>query len=193
MRNSFTGKKIRQAAAFAVAAGSVAVVLGCSPKPWTAPSAAVNDKVYSVTPDSVKTTAGIVTGEIKEMKVTERVEEGSGRIDTPAKLSGTLVLRNISADQTVRVVGGRLIYIDTQGKPIKLEADRTAPTIKISSSYGSPDQLDPGQEATQSVDAEFPVDALKAKRLKEIRLELSYIPSPLKEEKLNFKVSIGGQ
>lgn len=36
------------------------------------------------------------------------------------------------------------------------------------------------------------VEALKAKRLKEIRLELSYVPTPFKEEKLNFTVPIGG-
>jgi hypothetical protein len=34
----------------------------------------------------------------------------------------------------------------------------------------------PGQEATQAVDVEFPAAALKAKSLKEIRLELAYIP-----------------
>ena len=35
--------------------------------------------------------------------------------------------------------------------------------------------------------------ALKAKNLREGRLELSFIPSAFKEETLNFKVSIGGQ
>lgn len=42
------------------------------------------------------------------------------------------------------------------------------------------------------MDAEFPVEALKAKRLKEIRFEISYVPTPFKEEKLNFTLSIGG-
>ncbi len=64
---------------------------------------------------------------------------------------------------------------------------------QVALAYGSSERLDPGQDATQSVDAEFPVEALKAKKLKEIRLELSYIPSPFKEEKLNFTVSIRGQ
>jgi hypothetical protein len=40
---------------------------------------------------------------------------------------------------------------------------------------------------------DFPAEALKAKRLKEIRLELAYIPSPYQEETVNFVVSIGGQ
>ncbi len=33
----------------------------------------------------------------------------------------------------------------------------------------------------------------KAKKLKEIRLELAYIPSPYKEESVSFTVAIGGQ
>ena len=123
----------------------------------------------------------------------ERVEEGSGRVVSPAKLIGKLVLKNISADQTVRLIGGKISYIDAQGQPIKLEDNRTEPTIKIASSYGSSERLDPGQDVTQVVDAEFPAAALKTKKLKEIRLELSYIPTPFKQETLNFTVSIGGQ
>jgi hypothetical protein len=64
-----------------------------------------------------------------------------------------------------------------RGKPIPLEDKRTEPTLKVSNSYGSQERLDPGQDASQSVEAEFPVDALKAKHLKEIRPELLYIPS----------------
>jgi len=191
MIGSFTSKQIGLAAACALAAALAATTVGCAPQ--KAVTAAINDKVYAVKPDAVKVTAGIVTGEMTEMKVTERVEEGSGRIDTPARLSGKLSLKNISADQTVRVLGGRIVYIDQQGRPIKLEDDRTAPLIRVASQYGSSDRLDPGQDATQSVDAEFPVAALKAKKLKEIRLELSYIPSAFKEEKLSFNVSIGGK
>ena len=43
------------------------------------------------------------------------------------------------------------------------------------------------------MDAEFPIEALKMKRLKEIRLDLSYIPSAYREETLKFAVTIGGQ
>jgi len=151
-------------------------------------TAVINDKVFTVTPASVKMTAGIVSGEITEMKVTERIEEGSGRVVEPPKLTGKLALKNISADQTVRLVGGKILYIDAQGQPIKLEANRTEPTFRISS-----ERLDPGQDATQDVAVEFPLEALKAKNMKEIRLEFPYIPSPFKEETLNFTVSIGGQ
>lgn len=175
-----------------VSAAVAAMIVGCSPQPSsTAP--AIKDKVYTVTPDALKVKSGIVSGEVTEMKVTERVEEGTGKVVSPAKLSGKLVLKNTSAEQTVRLVGGKISYIDMQGKPIKLEDSRIEPTLKIASSYGSPERLDPGQDSTHVVDAEFPVEALKAKKLKEIRLELTYIPSPFMEETLNFAVLIGGQ
>jgi len=166
------------------------MVLGRSPQP-AATAAVIEDKTYTVTPAAMKVKAGIVTGEVTEMKVTERVEQGSGRVVSPAKLTAKVVLKNSSANQTLRLVGGKILYRDAQGQPIKLEETRTEPTLKFST-YGS-DRLDPGQEATQSLDVDFPAEALKAKKLKEIRLELTYIPSAYTEQTLNFVVSIGGQ
>jgi uncharacterized membrane protein YeaQ/YmgE (transglycosylase-associated protein family) len=153
-------------------------------------AAAIEEKTYAVTPASVKVKAGIVMGEVTELKIAERVEKGSDRIVTAAKLTGMLRLKNTSANQTVRLLEGKLLYIDSQGKPMVLENARTEPTFKFAS-YGSSERLDPGQEAIQSLDLEFPAEALKPKNLKEIRLEFAYIPSPYHEETVNFPVSIG--
>src|SRR2546426_2638886 len=169
-----------------VLAAGVAMVLGCAQQP-SGTVAMIEDKTYTVTPAAVTVKAGIVTGEVTEMKVTERVEKGSDRVVTPAKLTGALKLKNTSTNQTVRLVAAKIQYIDAQGRPIKLEDSRTEPTIKFSSS----ELLDPGQEASQSIEVEFPAEALKAKRLKDIRLELAYVPSPYREETVNFTVSIG--
>ena len=178
---------------FRIAAFAVATLLttGCTP-PTGAVRPVVNDKVYAVTPEAITVKAGVLTGALTEMKVVERVEEGSGRVDQPARLVGKLVVTNVSKDQSLRLVGAKLLYIDMQGKSIPLEDKRTEPTVKMASSYGSQDRLDPGQETSQPVEAEFPVEALKAKRLKEIRLELLYIPSSYKQETMSFGVSIGG-
>ena len=172
-----------------IVGGAMAVITaGCSQGP-SGTAAVIEDKTYTVTPASVNVKAGIVTGQVTEMKVTERVEKGSGRVVSPAKLTGTLKLKNTSANETVRLIAGKIQYIDAQGQPIKLEGTRTEPTLKFAT-YGS-ERLDPGQDATQSLDVEFPAEALKAKKLKEIRLELAYIPSPYREETVNFTVSIG--
>ena len=169
-----------------------AMLAACTPQAPTA-IATVNDKVYTVTPNAMKVKAGIVTGELTDMKVTERVEDGTDRTAEPAKLTGKLSLKNTSSDQTMRLVGGKISYIDMQGKPIAMEDNRTAPIIQVGSGYGSSDRLDPGQSSSQTLDAEFPAAALKAKNLKEVRLELAFIPSQFREETLNFTVSIGGQ
>ena len=163
-----------------VTSTTVAVaIFGCAQK-TPATTTVIEDKIYTVTPEQVMVKAGIVTGEVTEMKVNERVEKDSGRVDSPAKLTGKLRLMNSSTDQTVRLVAGKILYIDDQGQLIKFEEARTEPALKFPTSYNSSDRLDPGQEATQSVDVDFPAEALKEKKLKEIRIELTYIPSAYK-------------
>jgi hypothetical protein len=149
----------------------------------------IEDKVYAVMPPAMTVKVGIVTAELTEMKVTERVEKGSDKIDTPAKLSAKLKLVNSSPDQTVRLISGKMVYIDTQGKPIKVEEARTEPVIRFTSVSAS--QLDPGQDASQSIDVDFPAEALKAKKLKEIRLDLVYAPTAYRQETAKVAVSIG--
>lgn len=177
--------------AIVATAATVAAVttFGCAQKPAVT-AAAIEDKVYSVSPNQVQVKAGIVTGDVTDMKVTERVEQGSGRVDSPAKLSGKLKVTNNSSDQSVRMLGGKIIYIDDQGQVIKLEEARTEPVIKFANMSNSVDRLDPGQDSTQAVDVDFPAAALKAKKLKEIRVELAYIPSSYKLQTANFSVSI---
>jgi uncharacterized membrane protein YeaQ/YmgE (transglycosylase-associated protein family) len=173
-------------------AALVALVAWLSLGPVSQPAAVaapIEDRTYAVTPAALKVKAGIVMGEVTDMKVAERIEKGSDRIVTAARLTGTLRLKNTSATRTVRLLEGRLLYIDAQGQPIKLEDARTEPTFKFNT-YGS-ERLDPGQEAIQSLDVEFPAEALKARKLKEIRLEFAYIPSAYREETVNFPVSIG--
>lgn len=148
----------------------------------------IEEKTYAVTPASLKVAAGIVTGEVSDMKVAERVEKGSDRVVTAAKLIGILRLKNTSADQTVRLLEGKLRYIDAEGQAIKLEDARAEPTLRFAT-YGN-ERLDPGQEALHSLDVEFPTEALKANRLKDIRLEFD-MTSPYREETVNFAVSIG--
>jgi len=165
-----------------------AALLGCTPKaPATA--SVIEDKTYAVTPAAITVKTGIVTAELTDMKVTERAEKGSGRIETPAKLTAKLKLQNSSPDQTVRLISGKMVYLDTLGQPIKLEEARTEPVIRFTSVSSS--QLDPGQDASQSIDVDFPAEALKARKLREIRLDLVYAPTAYRQETAKAAVSIG--
>ena len=176
-----------------VSASAAAMLLAACTPPQQPAAAEINDKFYSVTPDAMTVNAGILSGQLTEMKVIERVEKGSGRVAEPAKLSGKLVLKNLSKDQSVRLVTGTILYLDAQGQRIALENNRTEPLLKLAPSYGSTDRLDPGQDATHALEVEFPVEALQAKKLKDIRLGLVYLPAPYKVGTLDFPVSIGGQ
>ncbi len=149
----------------------------------------IEDRTYPVTPASMTVKCGIITGELRELKVTERVEKGSDRIVSPARLTGTLRLENMSANRAVHLVESKFLFIDAHGQPIKLEAARADRPVTFTP-YGR-ERLDPGQDSLQTLDVEVPVEALQANKLKEIRLELSYIPSPFREETVNFVVSIG--
>jgi uncharacterized membrane protein YeaQ/YmgE (transglycosylase-associated protein family) len=175
----------------ALAAVVMWMVLAPAGRPAATTDPVIEDKTYAVTPAAMKVKAGIVTGEMTNMKVTERVEKGSDRVVSPAKLTAILQLKNSSANQTVRFVAGKIQYIDAAGQPIKLEDMRTEPTLTFRTDGN--DRLDPGQEAIQSLDVDFPAEALKTKKLKEIRLDLAYIPSPYHEATVSFGVSIGGQ
>ena len=163
--------------------------LGCTTKPQ-APEAVVEDKVFAVTPASEQVKAGIMTGEMADMKVTERVEKGSGRVEAPPHLTATLKLKNSSTDQSASAIAGTIRYIGMDGTPIALEDQRS--NLSISSNpYGSgPERLDPGQETTRSVDVDFPASGLEPKKLKEIRLELTYLPSAYKDETVDLPVAI---
>jgi hypothetical protein len=132
-----------------------------------------------------------VTAELTDMKITERVEEGSGRVVTPAKLSGRVTFKNTSRDQTVRLVSGKLRYVGPDGKPVKLEDMRTEPALRFGGSAS--DRLDPGQETTESLDVEFPAAALTGGALQAIHLDLAYVPSAYREETARFGVAVGAK
>src|SRR3972149_4092831 len=70
-----------------VAAVVAAMTLGWSQQP-SGTAAGIEGKTYTVPPASVKVKAGIATGAVPEMQVRERVEKGSGRLVSPAKLTG---------------------------------------------------------------------------------------------------------
>ena len=95
-----------------------------------ATAAVIEDKSYTVTPPTLHVKAGIVTGEVVDMKVMERVEKGSDRVVSLAKLSAILRLKNTSTNQTVRLVTGpsSLSRLLPPGGARSLEGDRKGGT-----------------------------------------------------------------
>lgn len=165
-----------------------AATLGCAQKtPEQTPTA--QEKTYKITPESVTVKAGIVNGEISDMKVTESVEQGSGNVVSPPQLHATLKLKNSAKDQAVRLVSGKLLYLDANGKSIEVEKSRSEPTI----SFGTSDRLDPEQETSQPLEVDFPATALNDTKVKTINLQLTYLPTPYREETASFGVSVSAE
>ncbi|HSB70054.1 MAG TPA: hypothetical protein VLT62_12030 [Candidatus Methylomirabilis sp.] len=175
------------------AAGMLAVSLGaCSQsQPETAVSTpSIEEKTFQLLPAQATVTAGFLAGEFVNLRVSERVEQGTGKVVEAPKLLGSLKLKNLSTDQGARPVAGQVTYLDGAGQPIRLAEGRGEPSFTFP--YYQ-DRLDPGATTTASLDVPFPAAALKEKPVGEVRLELSYIPMPIHEETLSVKVGLSAK
>lgn len=174
-----------------IAAATAAALAACSQKAPETAAPKISQEVFDLTPGSIKVKAGIVGGELKDLKVTEQVQEGTGQVDSGPRLSGHLVLRNLSTDQSVLVNGGKLVFADAANKPITSGPESNPPAISLGDSgdNSGASRLDPGQELTRDIDVDFPGEALKPGKLHEIRMQLQYTAAPFKRDLMEFPVA----
>jgi len=140
-------------------------------------------------PSSITVKTGMITGEVIELKVTERVDKGSGRVVSRRRLTGKLRLENTSGESNGSLVEGKLLFMDAHGQRIQLDAalhrsDRQVHRLRQRAARPRTGcEPGPGRGVSGR--------GARANRLKEIRLELAYVASPFREETVNFVVSIG--
>jgi hypothetical protein len=173
-----------------VVAGLVVVSLGaCSQsQPDTVASTPnIEEKTFRLTPAQITVRAGFLVGEFADLRVSERIEQETGRVVEAPKLLGNLQLKNTSADQAARPLGGQVTYLDEAGRRIHLGEGRSEAAFEFP--YYQ-DRLDPSQTTTARLDVPFPAAALKDARLGEVRVELTYIPIPIREETMSVKVAL---
>ena len=162
-------------------------LLGCTPKqPLT--GTMIERPLYSVTPSVMKVRTGMVTAELSDMKVTSALRRTRPHRDA-AKFTAKLKLQNSSPIRPFVSSAGKWFTWICRGSRSELEEAHTEPVIRFTSTSSS--QLDPGQEETQSLEVDFPADALKVKKLKEIRLHIVYAPTAYRLETANVAVTIG--
>lgn len=179
------GKTLVVVGAGLVAAGLVA----CSREDQQASTSQpqVVDRSFTLTPASALVKVAFFSAELRDMTVQERVEQATGKVVDPPKLRATLKLKNTSENQAARPIAANIEYVDAQGKRIRLAEDRGDTTFKFSSYQ---ERLDPGMEVTQNLEVPFPMAALKDRKLRDIRLELAYIPTPYEEETVSVPVAL---
>lgn len=158
------------------------------PREWVA-SMALEGKTYTVTPSTVEVHAGVIAGEMTDLRVVQRVERSAGGAPSPLRLVGTLRLWSSSETHSVRLVVAKIQYLDDQGRRLKLEDSRTEDGFGLTAR--GREWLDPGQEAIHGFDVAFPAEALAPRKITRLRLEIGYVSSPYREELFSFTVAIG--
>jgi hypothetical protein len=171
----------------AVLVWAAAALAGCSGQP-SADTPRIEEKTFSLNPATIPVRVGILDGQLSELSVVQRVNVETGEVIYAPQMRGTLKLKNDSSDESVRLLDGEIEYLDAAGGRIALANTRSDTSFQFYS-YSS-DRLDPGAEVSHSVDVPFPAAALKDKTLKEIRLSVTYLPAPYREESVKVPVTV---
>jgi hypothetical protein len=174
----------------AMLVGAAAALAGCSSQP-SADTPRIEEKTFSLKPATIPVQVGVLTGQLAALSIVQRVNAETGEVVYAPQLRGTLKLKNTSSNEAVRLVNGKIDYLDASDARIALAADRSDTSFRFSS-YSS-DRLDPGGEISHSVDVPFPAAALKGGALKEIRLSVTYLPAPYREDSVEVPATVAAR
>jgi hypothetical protein len=150
----------------------------------------IEEKSFDLMPAQATVKAGFLVGEFEGLRVSQRIEQGTGRVVEAPKLLGSLKLKNTSQDQAARPLAGHITYLNGAGQRINLAGGRGESTFTFPVYQ---DRLDPGGTTTARLDLPFPAAALGDMRLGEVQLTLSYIPIPIQEETMSVKVALSAK
>ena len=131
-----------------------------------------------------------LTGQFDGLTITERIDPKTNEVVDRPELRGTLKLKNDSKDQSARLLGGSLVFLDAKGQVIPVGKDRGDTSFTFSA-YET-QRLDPGKETSQMIDVPFPRAGLKAGEIHSIRLDLNYLPSVYRAQSVDYPVSLKG-
>jgi hypothetical protein len=151
-----------------------------------AASSQLDEKTILLKPSVTFVKSSFLTGELRDLRVVERVEHGTGKAVSTPLLRATLTVTNDSESQAARLLGGKIDYIDSKGMQIQI-AHTAFPFIGVPS-----DRLDPGMHTSQVIDVPFPSAALNPNAIREVSLELIYLPITYREDTVKIPVYLGG-
>ena len=169
---------------FTILALSLAVgFLGC-----TADKKVEAPKQEQVTKDLIPPKAEVMSKnfavELSDLKVSMYVDTTSKEIvDTP-NLRGTIKITN-KTKGLLDIQAVALEYLDEAGKPIAYKSAE-----KMTKVYPFWKILKPEETAEGNLDTTIPGNALKAKTLSKIQIDLVYVPSPLSRDTLTLAEKI---
>ncbi len=156
-----------------------------------APSSAAPEpitKTFTLTPGATAVKVDFLSGQLQNLTVTERVVPKTEKLVDRPELRGTLKLTNGSADQSVRLIKGKLLFLDAKGQVLPLAKDRGDTSFSFNS-YDT-QRLDPGQDTSITIDIPFPQAGLQANGVQNVRVDLTYLPTPYKEQAVTVPVAV---
>ena len=155
-----------------------------------APAPSVEVRTVALQPASIPVATASLAGNLGSLTVISRVDKKTGKpVDSP-DLRATLRLRNATADQALRLLSGTVEYVGADGAQIPLAKDQGSSGFSFYPDHES-DVL-PGQSMSQAIRVPFPVAALTANTLRDIRLRLTYRAIPYKNETVESPVTLPG-
>ena len=122
--------------------------------------------------------------ELTDLKVVMTIDTASKEIVETPTLKGNIKITNKSKD-ILDIQAITLEYLDAAGKPIPYKPDE-----KIVKVYSFWKALQPEGTTEGSLDVTIPANAIKAKSLEKIEINLVYVPSPLKRETLTLSEKV---
>jgi hypothetical protein len=122
--------------------------------------------------------------ELSELQVAMMVDKTSKEITETPSIRGRVKITNQSNDN-LEIQGITFEYLDQAGKPIPFTSGE-----KISKANIVLQAIKPGEITEGSIDATIPRMAVKEKALGKIEINLVYVPTLLKREKLSFSQKV---
>lgn len=146
------------------------------------------EKTFTLTSSTPTMKVDFLSAQLQGLTITERIDPKTKSVVDPPELRGTLKLKNDSTDQSARLIGGRLVFLDAKGDGVPIAKHRGDAGFTFSA-YET-QRLDPGKETTQTIDVPFPRVGVGAREIQSVRLELRYLPSAYRERGVNYAVSL---
>jgi hypothetical protein len=138
----------------------------------------------NLVPPKVEVTGKNFLVELTDLKISMNVDTASKEIvDTP-NLRGRIKITN-KTKGLLDIQAVTLEYLDEAGKPIAYK-----PEEKMSKVYPFWKTLKPEETAEGNLDTTIPGNAVKAKALGKIQIDLVYVPSPLNRDTLTLSEKV---
>jgi len=171
---------------FLLVSGVIVILIfsGCEKKAAVTEGAKTEDVTVAITPSTQEVKGEQFSLQFSNLRIVKTVDQSTKDLTTTPSLKGNIKLKNHSRN-ILDVQGVSIQYLDGAGNIIPFKTGEKKVAV---STYWT--DLEPGKEADNYLDVTLPMDAVKEKLLSKIKVNVVYVPTPLKREALDIPVRI---